>query len=88
MTDIRYLFEPQSIAVIGASHDTAKIGYRVLENIVLSGYPHKVYPINPRGGEILGLQVFKTLEDINDPIDLACIVIPAKLVFDAVKSCA
>ncbi|MBW1716063.1 MAG: acetate--CoA ligase family protein [Deltaproteobacteria bacterium] len=88
MTDMRYLFEPKSIAVIGASHDTAKIGYRVIENIVLSGYPHKVYPINPRGGEILGLQVFKALEDINNPIDLACIVIPAKLVFDAVKNCA
>lgn len=88
MTNMRYLFEPQSIAIIGASHDTAKIGYNVLENIVLSGYPHKVYPINPRGGEILGLQVFKTLEDINDPIDLACIVIPSKFVFDAVMSCA
>jgi acyl-CoA synthetase (NDP forming) len=52
MTGIRYLFEPQSIAVIGASHDTGKIGYRVLENIVLSGYPRKVYPINPRGGRV------------------------------------
>jgi len=52
MTNIRYLFEPQSIAVIGASHDTAKIGYKLLENIVVSSYPHKVYPINPRGGEI------------------------------------
>ena len=88
MTNMRYLFEPQSIAVIGASYDTAKIGYKVLENIVLSSYLHKVYPINPRGGEILGLQVFKTLEDINEPIDLAFIVIPAKLVFDAVKRCA
>ena len=88
MTNIRYLFEPQSIAVIGASHDTAKIGYKLLENIVVSSYPHKVYPINPRGGEILGLRVFKSIQEIDDPIDLACIVIPAKLVFGAVKSCA
>lgn len=88
MTNMRYLFEPRSIAIIGASHDTAKIGYTVLENVMLGGYPHKVYPINPQGGEILGLRVFRDLEEIDEPIDLAYIVIPAKFVFDAVKSCA
>ena len=88
MDDIKYLFEPRSIAVIGASQDTTKIGYKVFENIVLGGYQHKVYPINPRGGEILGISVFKSLEDVNENIDIACIVIPSKLVFDAVKSCA
>lgn len=88
MMDMRYLFEPQSIAVIGESLDTAKIGYRVLENIVLSGYPHKVYPINPRGGEILGRPVLKSLDHSNAPIDLACIVIPAQFVFNAVSQCA
>ena len=88
MTDMRYLFEPRSIAVIGASHNTAKVGYTVLENVVSGGYPHKVYPINPQGGEILGLRVFKGLDEIDEPIDLVYIVIPAKFVFDAVKSCA
>jgi hypothetical protein len=38
MTNIRYLFEPQSIAVTAASHDTAKIGFKVLENIILGGH--------------------------------------------------
>ena len=84
MMNMRYLFEPRSIAVIGAFHDTAKIGYTVLENIVLGGYPHEVYPINPQGGEILGLWVFRDLEEIDEPIDLAYIVIPAKFVFDAI----
>ena len=84
MTDMRYLFEPRSIAVIGASHNTAKIGYTVLENVVSGGYPHKVYPINPQGGEILGLRVFKGLDEIDEPIDLVYIVIPAKFVFDAI----
>ena len=50
MTNMRYLFEPRSIAVIGASHDTAKRGYTVLENVVSGGYPHKGYPTNPQGG--------------------------------------
>ena len=88
MTNIRYLFEPQSIAVMGASQETTKIGYKMLENIIRGGYSGEVYPVNPRGGEILGLRVFRSLEEIDDPIDLACIVIPAKLVFGAVKSCA
>ena len=75
MANMGYLFEPRSIAVIGASHDTAKIGYTVLKNVVLGGYPHKVYPINPQGGEILGLRVFRDLDEIDEPIDLAYIVI-------------
>ena len=88
MTDMKYLFEPRSIAVIGASQDTSKIGYKVLENIILGGYKGAVYPINPHGGEMLGHTAFKDLEDVNAAIDLACIVIPAKFVFDAVKKCA
>ena len=88
MTDMESLFEPQSVAVIGASQDPSKIGYKVLENIILGGYHGQVYPVNPRGGEILGRPVSKNLDDINAPIDLACIVIPARSVFNAVSECA
>jgi len=85
---IEYLFKPRSIAVIGASHDENKIGYQILRNIRAGGYSGKVYPINPRGGEILGLPVYSSLAELDEEIDVACIVIPAKLVFDAVKDCA
>jgi acetyl coenzyme A synthetase (ADP forming)-like protein len=88
MTDMKFLFEPQSVAVIGASGDPGKIGYKVLENIILGGYNGRVYPVNPRGGELLGRPVLKSLDDTNAPIDLACIVIPAPFVFDAVRQCA
>ncbi len=86
--DIKYLFEPRAVAVIGASHNKAKIGYKILENIILGGYTGKVYPVNLKGGEIMGLPVYKHIEDINDVIDVAVIVIPHQFVFDAVKSCA
>jgi len=86
--DIRYLFEPQSIAVIGASHDTAKIGYKVVQNIVQSGYRGQIYPVNPQGGEVLGLRAYRSVEEIGSEVDVASIVIPARFVFDAVKSCA
>ena len=86
--DIRCLFEPRSIAVVGASHDPDKIGYKLLENIIQGGYKGKIYPINPKGGKILGLKVYENLATVPGSIDMACIVIPAKFVFDAVKECA
>jgi acetyltransferase len=86
--DIKYLFEPRAVAVIGASHDKNKLGYHVIDNIVSGGYTGRVYPINPRGGEICGRRVYKTIEDVEDEIDLVSIVVPAKFVYEAVKSCA
>ncbi|MBN2403169.1 MAG: acetate--CoA ligase family protein [Spirochaetes bacterium] len=86
--DIKRLFEPESIAVIGASQDKSKIGYTVFNNIISGGYKGKVFPISPKGGDIDGHKVFKDIKDIKDSIDCASIVIPAKLVKEAVKSCA
>ncbi|MFQ6124791.1 MAG: acetate--CoA ligase family protein [Candidatus Heimdallarchaeota archaeon] len=86
--DIKYLFEPQAIAVIGASHNPNKIGYRIVANILNGEYPGQVYPINPKGGEILGLRVYQSIEEITEEIDVAVIAIPAKIVFEAVKKCA
>lgn len=86
--DIKYLFEPRSIAIIGASAHKNKIGYKIVDNIVSGGYAGKVYPVNPQGGEILGLPVYKNIEAIEDEIDVATIAIPARFVFDAVQACA
>jgi len=86
--DIKYLFEPRSVAVIGASHKPDKIGYKIVENILDSRYPGKVYPVNPNGGSILGLPVKKSILEIDDIVDIACIVVPAKNVFSAVTECA
>lgn len=86
--DIRWLFEPRAVAVIGASHDPNKIGYKIVQNIVSNGYVGKVYPVNPKGGEILGLPVFPTIRNIPEEIDVALIVVPAKAVFQTVQECA
>ncbi len=85
--NIRVLFEPKSIAVVGAARDENKIGYKILKNILSGGYRGKVYPINPQGGEILGLKAYRTIEEVKEPVDVASIVIPARFVFEAVKSC-
>jgi len=87
-TDIGYLFEPRSVAVIGASRNKAKIGYRIAENIISCGYKGEIYPVNPKGGELLGDKIYPDLSQIPGEVDLAVIAIPAKLVFPAVKECA
>jgi acetyltransferase len=85
---IKHLFEPRSVAVIGASSTPNKIGYTIVRNIIQSGYTGKVYPINPKGGEVLGLPIYQSMADIDDEIDLVTISIPSPFVFEAVKNCA
>ena len=83
-------FSPQSIAIIGASTNTSKLGYAVLDNLVNGDFlrdGRKVYPINPKADEILGLPAFPVVSDIPDPIDLAVIVIPYPLVPEAMRTC-
>ncbi len=87
-SDIDYLFEPRSVAVIGASQNKTKIGYRIVENIVSCGYQGEIYPVNPKGDEVLGNKIYPDLSRIPGEVDLAVIAIPAKHVFDAVKDCA
>jgi acetyltransferase len=94
------LFNPQSIAIIGASRTPGKLGYAILANVIESRFPGPIYPINPTppsppvggggGGanEILGCQVYPTLADVPGPIGLAVIVVPAKGVMTALEDCA
>jgi len=85
---IKYLFEPRSVAIIGASSTPNKIGYTIVRNTIQSGYQGKVYPVNPKGGEVLGLPIYQSMGDIDDEVDLVTISIPSPYVFEAVKSCA
>jgi len=86
--DLKALFEPKSVAVVGASSNPAKIGHKVLSNILAGGYRGEVYPVNPKGGEILGLKVYKRVVEIEGAVDLAVVVVPAPIVFDVVQDCA
>lgn len=80
-----YFFYPESIAVVGASSDSAKAGFQVLKNLTTMGYEGKVFPVNPRSDEIQGLKCFKDLLDIPDQIDLVVITVPAKHVLQIVE---
>jgi len=86
--EIKYLFEPRTVAIIGASQNPSKIGFKIIENIKSSGYPGIVLPVNPKGGNILGYNVYQDITLLPDEIDLAVIAVPANRVFESVKSCA
>ncbi|MFX1559485.1 MAG: acetate--CoA ligase alpha subunit, partial [Promethearchaeota archaeon] len=84
---IDVLFNPRSIAVIGASATKGKLGNDVLRNLIESGFKGRIFPVNPRGGEILGLKVYRSVSEIPGDVDVAVIVIPAKYVLTTVEEC-
>jgi acetyl coenzyme A synthetase (ADP forming)-like protein len=84
---MKSFFSPQSVAVIGASHTPGKIGYTIIENFVRNKFPEKVYPINPDTTPILGLEVFQSIKDIEEKIDLAIIAVPSSIVPKILKEC-
>jgi acetyltransferase len=81
-------FAPESIALIGASRDQEKIPGRLLSMLRKNDYPGKLYPINPNYSDIDGLQCYKSIADVGQPIDLAVIIIPARAVLAALEQCA
>jgi len=84
----RRFFEPQRVAVIGASSTPHKPGNDVIKNILANGYRGEIFLVNPKGGEILGIKVFSSIRDLPEKIDLAIIILPAKLNPGAVRDCA
>ena len=79
------LFTPDSVAVIGASRTPGKLGNDIVSNLKQSGFTGSIIPVNPAGGELSGLQVYKSLIDYPETVDLVIIVLPAPLVLQAAK---
>ncbi|HOV30824.1 MAG: acetate--CoA ligase family protein [Anaerolineaceae bacterium] len=81
------LLKPKSIAIIGASTNPTKIGYKVVLNLIESQYKGGIYPVNPSATEILGLKCYPTVNDIPYVVDAAVITVPAKGVLEVTKQC-
>jgi len=86
-TDLRALFEPRSIAFIGASTDVFKWGFNILHNMVERGYKGEIHPVNPNGGDWFGRRMYTDVSEISSPVDLAVIVVRDALVPDIVRTC-
>ena len=85
---LKSLFNPDSIAVIGASRDPRKVGYAVMHNLIQFNYGGGIYPINPSSDSILGLKTCPRASAVGKPIGLAVIAVPAHAVPDALLDCS
>lgn len=83
--NLKALLEPASIAVIGASRDPRKVGHRILKNLLNSQFSGEIVPVNPSGGDILGLRAYASLEEYGKPVEHCVIVVPRAAVRDATR---
>src|SRR5215470_2335301 len=80
-------FNPHSIALIGASAKSGKLGHILMRNL-LEGYPGKLFPINPGETEIMGHRANPGLQDVPGQVDLAVIALPTEACVGAMRDCA
>jgi len=72
-------------AVVGASQNPAKYGYKIVQDLSSAGY--KVYPVNPKGGEIEGIPVYRSLRELPEKPEVVDIVVPPQVTEEVVKEC-
>lgn len=83
--NLKYALNPSSIAVVGASRYPTKVGNKVITELLEWGYKGKIYPVNPRAEEVVGIKAYPTLREIKDPVDLVFVAVPAHLVTSIVQ---
>ncbi len=81
------MFAPSSVAVIGATGRPGTVGRTVLENLLRGGSQRKVYAVNPKHPEVLGLKSYSSIGDVPRPVDLAVVTTPAATVPQLVGEC-
>jgi len=81
-------FNPESVAIVGASRQKNKVGYEILTNMIAAGYKGKIFPVNPKADAIEGLKCYPDLKSIGETPDLVIIIVPAKIVPAIMQECA
>jgi len=84
---LKYIFWPRSIAIVGASTKTGSVGQVTFANILLNGYTGVVYPVNLTARSVMGVKAYPSLIHIPDEVDLAVIIIPATYVPETIEEC-
>jgi acetyl coenzyme A synthetase (ADP forming)-like protein len=88
MNAVRAMLAPRSIAVVGAGRKRKTIGGEVFHNLIDGSFNGPVYPVNPSADVVQSVSAYKSILDIPGPVDLAVIVVPAKLTMAAARECA
>ncbi|MCD6149884.1 acetate--CoA ligase family protein [bacterium] len=86
--NLKTFFNPRSIAIVGVTEKEGKVGNVVAKNILNIGYGGEVFLVNPKHKELFGRRCYSSLEEINEKVDLAIIIIPAKFVNNTIKNAA
>src|SRR5690606_23490857 len=82
------LFRPRSVAVIGASRKRGSISGEIFHNLLSSGFPGPVYPVNPAAPSVQSVRAYASVHEIPGEVDMAVIVVPRRLALETVKDCA
>jgi len=85
MNNLDAIFSPGSVAVIGASAKTGKVGHDIFANILKGGFTGTLYPVNPGAKSILSVRAYPTVLDIPEDIDLAIVIVPPQAALGAVE---
>ncbi|HUV80117.1 MAG TPA: bifunctional acetate--CoA ligase family protein/GNAT family N-acetyltransferase [Candidatus Bathyarchaeia archaeon] len=86
MSSIKRMFDPETIAVIGATEREGSVGRAILQNLLLSK-DRKIFPVNPNRKTVLGIVCYSSITEVSEPIDLAIIATPAQKVPEIVEEC-
>lgn len=85
---LRPLFQPAHVAVIGASSTPDKHGNVAMRYLIRAGYPGRISPVNPNGGEVEGIACCRSIKDVPARVDCALLVVPAAAAVEAIRECA
>jgi len=86
-TQLNRVLAPDSIAIVGASNDPTKRGYKAMMGLMEGGYEGKIYPINPKADQILGRKAYGSVSSVPSGVDMALICTPAKTIPSLIKQC-
>lgn len=84
MSDLDYIFSPQTVAVIGTSTTPGKVGHDIFLNILRGGYTGTLYPVNPNARSVLSVRAYSSIGEIPDEVELAIIILPPALALESV----
>jgi acyl-CoA synthetase (NDP forming) len=88
-TDYERIFHPRTLAILGVSAEEGGVGFGtgMLKSIMAMGFEGRIYPVNPKGGNISGLEIYKRVEDIPEKVDFAIIAVAARWVPASLAAC-
>jgi acetyl coenzyme A synthetase (ADP forming)-like protein len=88
MKNIKYIFEPKAVAVIGASATVGKVGNAIFSNILQSNFQGPVFPVNPKHSNIMSVKAYADAASIPFPVDMAVVCVPPTEVVHVIRQCA